>query len=106
MMAANPTGTSTNRVNWNRVNRFCEPNRSEPEPDFGVDKIEMQLGPSLDVVFYAVFEFSNENRIGANLGVVLGELLYWYFYGFFNFLSFSISFEIYIPANRTEPNRL
>ena len=25
MMAANRTGTSTNRVNRNRVNRFCEP---------------------------------------------------------------------------------
>ena len=41
MMAANRTGTGTNRVNRNRVNRFCEPNRSEPEPDFGVEKIEM-----------------------------------------------------------------
>ena len=51
MMAENRTGTGTNRVNRNRVNLFFEPNPSEPEPEFGVEKIEMYLGPSLGVVF-------------------------------------------------------
>ena len=41
MMAANRTGTGTNRVNPNRVNWFCEPNQSEPEPDFGAEKFKM-----------------------------------------------------------------
>ena len=60
----------------------------EPELDFGVEKMEMLLGPSLGVVFYAEFEFSNENRIGAHLGVVLGELLIWVFLGFSIFFSY------------------
>ena len=63
------------------------------EPDFGVEKIEMYLGPSLGVVVYAEFEFSNENRIGAHIGVVLGELLIWYFF------DFSIFWYLYFVRN-------
>ena len=68
------------------------------------------MGPLSVVVFYAEFEFSNENRIGAHLGVVLGELLIRVFLGFSIFVHicviFVIFFEICIRANWIEPNRL